>query len=829
MLILASESEVANDNIQLIPVFIGSPSGLEAERTMFRDVIDELNRDHSRHWGCMLEPVGWEETLPGRGRPQALINQELDRCEYFIGVMYDHWGSQTASENPKYTSGFEEEFERAKGHVSSGKMNDMAVYFKEVPPERLRDPGDSLKRVLAFKEDCFSKRDALYKEYSSEADFETLIRGRLTAIGWAEFEKRQSELHHKVKSEAPPKGPTAKPEIESEKNHLFSEPTRAFLEAMAQREAGWEETNAKEVARMRLVASSVYRSGNDETVLGAHDANLLFRYRDTLELGNGEVRGLVESGIAGFGGQNIPLWHWVSKYLKDEKNRESLALTAAIADETKQAHAIRLISLLDIEPPNIADFFSREETIRGWMDEEAKRGVFSEALIYLQENSKPEDLPLLEEIYGNSSSQHQAKLGDLIVKLEARSGATRALTRALELAIDEVEEETAEQVFENPASLTTELLTECVRSPSVAIRQKAASILYDRRAIRKELADTLLSDPDYYVRYLAALALHHVGSPLRDDLAKTALTITNRNQGRGLFPSQSDTDKEFLERYRQEILRLKEFGQLQDEYDKGDLYDEEPAFVLYQEHASKIKLELRKQLRDEFKGYFDKRLGYFIETFGPEDKMIEIARKHIPFLQRRITTAALEALCDLGQKEDLELVRHTLDNAEIHFSEATLRYLGKFGDWSDLSRIKDMTDYRPQILSLLAIGFPKALPQKANAMLSIGKDRIADLLAEDMERLLRRELLKQLKKKNVALMSDEILLQALSYADDECRAITALKCVQFLPKARISSLLKTYVDHDGYRFYNSIHWLDLGASLPRDTAKSVASKELARR
>ncbi len=829
MLILASETEVANDNIQLIPVFIGSPSGLEAERTIFRDVIDELNRHHSRHWGCMLEPVGWEETLPGRGRPQALINQELDRCEYFIGVMYDHWGSKTASENPEFTSGFEEEFERAKGHVASGKMNDMAVYFKEVPPERLRDPGDSLKLVLAFKDECFSKRDALYKEYSSEADFETLIRGRLTAIGWCEFEKRQSEPHDKTKSEAPPQSATTNPEAETEKNHLFSERTRAFLEGMAQKEAGWEKTNATEVARMRLVASSVYRSGNDETVLGAHDANLLFRHRDILELGSGEIGELVESGIAGFGSQNIPLWHWVSKYLKDEKNQERLAATAVISDETKQAHAIRLISLLGIEPPHIADLFSRENTIRQWMDEDAKRGVFSEALIYLQDNSKPEDLPLLEEIYGSSSSQHQAKLGDLIVKLEARSGAARALTRALELAIDEIDEETAEQVFENPASLTTELLMECVASPSAKIRQRSAAILCDRGALQRELADTLLSDPDYTVRFYAALSLHKAGHPLEDSLAKQALAITEKKQGlSGLFGVEK-TNTEHLDRYKLAVLSEKDFLHLKKEYDQGGIYDEEVAFVLFREHPNRMKEELREQLKSGFECYFNSRLNELEKTLGGQNEAFKRSQEYIPFLRRRLTTAALEALCGLKQKTDLDLVRHVLDRYDVDICETIIEFLGKFGDWSDLNRIKDMGDFRPATLNLLSARFPKALPLKATAVIAIGKQRMADLLSVDMELLLRRELLKQLRNTNVTSLSDEVLLQALGHHDDECRAIMALKCVQFLTKSRISSLLEAYIDHDGYRFYNSIHWLDLGASMPRDTAKSVASKELARR
>ncbi|WP_417807107.1 DUF4062 domain-containing protein [Thioclava sp.] len=819
---------MSSSRIQLIQVFIGSPGGLEIERTMFRDVVDELNRDHSRHWGCMLDPVGWEETLPGRGRPQALINQELDRCEYFIGVMFDHWGSSTAKDNPRFTSGFEEEFERAKQHVNSGKMHDMTVYFKAIPPERLRDPGTSLQRVLEFKEECFSKRDALYKEYSDEDDFETLIRAKLNSIGWAEFEKRQSGLTRETKVEAPQAPVKARPETESGKNHLFSEPTRLFLENIARRQAGWEETSAVEAARMRLVASTLYRSGNDETVLGAHDANLLFRYRENVELGSEEIGGLIDSGIAGFGSQNIPLWHWIAHHLEGEKNLENLAITASIADETKQAHAVRLISLLGIEPSEIGAVVSRERTIRRWLDEDAKRGVFTEALTYLERHGKQGDIPLLEELYHNSTSQHQAKLGDLILKLEARSGATHALSRALELAVDEVEEKTADELFENSASLATEILIECAQSAAGIIRQRSAAILCDRGALHMELAGTLLSDPDYTVRYYAALALHSAGHPLEDSLAKKALAITKKNEGLGSLFAQTEINNEHLDRYKLAVLSGKNFQELKKDYDEGGILDEDAAFVLFREYPTKIKQELREQLKDGFERYFDTRLNDLQGVLGSENDAFNKTKKHIPFLRKRLTTAAIEALCGIKQKHDLELVRHVLDTYEVDLSESAIEFLGKFGDWSDLPRIKAMTEYRPTTLNLLAIGFPKALPPKAAAMLSIGKDRIADLLAEDMELMLRRELLKQLKKKDVASMSDEILLQVLGHDDDECRVIIALKCAQFLSKTRLTSLLKIYSDHDGYRYYNSIHWLDLGASMPRDTGRTIAIQELDR-
>ena len=57
-------------------VFIGSPSGLEAERRIFEKRIEAYNKSHGEPDGILFKAVGWEDTLPGVGRPQELINED---------------------------------------------------------------------------------------------------------------------------------------------------------------------------------------------------------------------------------------------------------------------------------------------------------------------------------------------------------------------------------------------------------------------------------------------------------------------------------------------------------------------------------------------------------------------------------------------------------------------------------------------------------------------------------------------------------------------------------------------------------------------------------
>src|ERR1700722_14191482 len=74
-------------------VFIASPGGLPKERRTFRDILEEFNRSDAVPRGLHFVPVGWEGTLETEGRPQELINSDLEKCDYCIFVLWDRWGS----------------------------------------------------------------------------------------------------------------------------------------------------------------------------------------------------------------------------------------------------------------------------------------------------------------------------------------------------------------------------------------------------------------------------------------------------------------------------------------------------------------------------------------------------------------------------------------------------------------------------------------------------------------------------------------------------------------------------------------------------------------
>jgi hypothetical protein len=76
---------------------------------------------------------------------------------------------------------------------------------------------------------------------------------------------------------------------------------------------------------------------------------------------------------------------------------------------------------------------------------------------------------------------------------------------------------------------------------------------------------------------------------------------------------------------------------------------------------------------------------------------------------------------------------------------------------------------------------------------------------------------------------DDTAIYGLLYSkNDQVRKAASLKCIRALPKSRLQGLLAGYLATDGARYYNVIHWLDLGLSIPVDRAHQAADRLITR-
>ncbi len=159
-------------------IFIGSPGGLGEERKRFKAALEKVTRMHAAHKQVLFHAVGWEDTLNGAGRPQSIINAELERCDYAVFVLHERWGMPPGG---RHSSGTEEEFTLAEKLYQDTKIRQIALFFKAVDGDKSRTPEEQrqLDKVLAFKARITKGRRYLYKIYDTPDQFAEILEAHL--------------------------------------------------------------------------------------------------------------------------------------------------------------------------------------------------------------------------------------------------------------------------------------------------------------------------------------------------------------------------------------------------------------------------------------------------------------------------------------------------------------------------------------------------------------------------------------------------------------------------------------------------------------------------
>lgn len=162
----------------ILTVFMASPSDVASERLAVAAVVNRINRRSARDLGWQLEVVGWEDTIPGYGRPQSRINPDLERCDVFVGILWKRWGSPTGT----HSSGFHEEFEGAMQRRASSAGPEILLYLRDLGNEASQDPGPQLESVLRFRQQLNDASNVLYKSYVDVDEFTELLDYHLSSI-----------------------------------------------------------------------------------------------------------------------------------------------------------------------------------------------------------------------------------------------------------------------------------------------------------------------------------------------------------------------------------------------------------------------------------------------------------------------------------------------------------------------------------------------------------------------------------------------------------------------------------------------------------------------
>lgn len=88
----------------------------------------------------------------------------------FVLTLYRRWGQEVPDAKP-YTSYTEEEFHRALDRWTKTEAPEIFVFFKHVDAASMGDPGEQLKKVLAFRKSLERSRKVLYHFFADEKEF----------------------------------------------------------------------------------------------------------------------------------------------------------------------------------------------------------------------------------------------------------------------------------------------------------------------------------------------------------------------------------------------------------------------------------------------------------------------------------------------------------------------------------------------------------------------------------------------------------------------------------------------------------------------------------
>lgn len=811
---------------RFIKVFLASPGDLAEERKVAKAIVDEFNSQLADALGYQVELVGWEDTLPGVGRPQAIINRDLDGCDLFVGMLWKRWGTPPGTE--PYTSGFEEEFKRSMTRNAKEGRPEINLLLKDLDAASLADPGDHLKKVIAFKDQVFAEKKLLAGTFADVRDFEgkfrKCIQGYVIALAGkdkvSESEKDQAPLAEAQTTPATEPGPTTPLSVEGA---IF---LRNFL-ITAEKATDEHPLAAEDVARVRLLSIIAAVHGNDQQSLGSHDANLLFKARTKFEFSRRELQGLLDDGLEHFKHENVPLWHWVAAV--DGFKNDILPIYSAFGTTERRVGALKAMRLI-AQPIVEQKHIGRKVIVPLWLSESTETAVRVAALEYLSECGQPSDLPFINEEFGRNETQTVSAAANAIIRIKLRDDRRAALEALYTMQPSTVRQDLLDALFSRDAEFDDDILVRGLSHRNVFVRMKVVNLLQGRRALVASVAEPLLNDSDAKVRFEALQALIASGRSYSVDQAKVILVCKSpAPTGLGLLAlSQTDTEGEAaLERFTEHYYDSLPDGQLEEEA-QSSIFDQHAYFALIRRNFRLRGDDLRKAVANQFVDRFESLLEEMARRFGTQTDLIEKTRSLGKHLRSRFTREGLDIICSRLDAADLPLVRSMLESGGVDYSAADLRYLAKFGQWCDIPLVitsLDRPEYGRKYASLLSIASSTKYEDAARTLYALGKHRLNDLLATTMPGHLLARIIPLIPDKVFQRLADADIVPLMRSETEDVRKFASLKYVRAFPRRRIKQFLEDYMAADQF-YYNVIHWFDFGVSVPMERMLRAAGKAL---
>lgn len=812
---------------RFIKVFLASPGDLAEERKLAKEIVNEINSQLAPALGYQVELVGWEDTLPSVGRPQEIINRDLDGCDFFVGMLWKRWGTPPGVQ--PYTSGFEEEFNRAMSRNAVEGRPEISLLLRDLDAASLADPGDHLKKVIAFKEQVFAEKKLLLGTFSDMRDFESKFRKCIQGYLIALFDKDKASASEK--EQAPFTDTQSTSASEPEPTTPLSVEGALFLRDFLTRAENTTDDNplaADDVARVRLLSIITAVNGNDQQSLGPHDANLLFKARTKFKFGRRELNGLLTDSLSHFKHGNVPLWHWVSAV--DGLKNHILPIYSVIGTSERRVGALKAMRL--IAEPIVDDApFDRNSIVPLWFTDTAETEVRVAALEYLSEFGQPSDLPYITEEFARNDTQTSSAAANAIIRITIRDDRRAALELLYTLQPSTVKQDLLDELFSFDDEFDNDVLLRGLSHCNAQVRIALVNLLQKRRVLVGSIAEPLLNDNNADVRFAGLRALVESGRNYSVEQAKAILVRNNPAQkGLGFFSAQQTVaeGEVALGRYTELYFDSLTVAQLEDA-EQTTIFDQNAYFALTRREFRQRGNDLRKAVANQFVDRFETLLTEMAKRFGTQTDLIENTRSLGKHLRARFTREGLNIICRRFDSADLPLVRDMLTSGKVDYSAADLQYLAKFGQWCDIPLViasLDRPEYGRKYTTIFSVWSSTKYEEAARTLYALGKHRLNDLLATPMPGNLLAGIIRLIPDSAFKLLVDSDIISLLHSETDDVRKLVSLKYIRAFPRSRVKNLLESYMAAE-HCYYNVIHWLDFGISVPKEKMLRAAARSLA--
>jgi len=788
---------------RVLSIFLASPSDLGEERTTVRQVVDSANKI-VRDLGWHIELYGWEDTLPGICRPQTLINEDVDRCDLFIGILWKRWGQPTGL----YSSGFEEEFIRARKLNSDAGLPEIWAFFKRVDSASVADPGEQLKNVIKFKKEREHLKDLFFKEFETSNELAAVI---LELLLRHIIKSSQKAINSKainlpeISESLPQKTEESTLEISSNEKTLTLQPKTTMMTMQEMIDKGALDFSFAaeskienfDIMRFYLTASSLASERCTNNLLGPHEINLLFIYREKLELTPIEQKLLFRTLIGG-PKDVIPGWYWFKGW--EPENILQLLFYLAISDRDQNARMNAIALLRDAKIRPKADWIKDSnviDTLIGGTDTTLSPLILS----YLTEIGTNDDLALIDQILKSEDKSIYPYAISAKLSIISRTNPNEALNQILSLPSDLISKSIISMLERESGKLESALLVKALKHYNSSINTLAVSELVKRGELTQEIARSLLVTSNRETKLYLYKFLIDQGWKPNVDLIRKEFEGSLSAQDELLYCIYNDYSDTELE------------GML-------DWYNLD-AYIIYKilclRNYEQMRSKILTDLDDNFENFHRISQEKFKQKYGDQSKVVLEAwdqNKLRDFIRMRFTLSAISVIAEHDDPESIRIARKYINEEDIDVRKMVIKIIEKKGNASDAPILIDICkDSYGELKELAANAALKLKPGVSGTLSSfilIGDGYLIKLGLNS----LRNEPIE--KTRGIV----EILLQS---NNDFIRSQAVSYLIDMLSKEELETLLVNY-QKDNY-YYNVVCWLDRILYAP-SPLKDIFKKEL---